>query len=79
MKNNPILQAISALGGSPEDVATTCRVSRQTVYNWLLAGRVKQLRHGILLADAMEQAGHPTTLRTLAGMPAKQATTKRAA
>lgn len=79
MKNNPILQAIAALGGSPEDVAAHCRVSRQTVYNWLLAGRVKQLRHGILLADAMEQAGHPIPLRALAGMPAARATAKRAA
>lgn len=79
MKNNPILQAIAALGGSPEDVAFLCKVSRQTVYNWLVAGRVRQLRHGILLADAMEQAGHPISLRALAGMPPARSTTKRAA
>jgi len=68
MDANPIQQAMTILGGRPEDVAVVCRVSAQTVYNWLAVGYCQQARHAVLLSEATMARGHGISVRTLAGM-----------
>jgi hypothetical protein len=64
-----IEEAIKWLGGSLEDVAVVARVTSQAVSLWRAAGRMNNARHVILVHEATVAAGHPVSMRRLAGLP----------
>jgi hypothetical protein len=53
IKSNPVEKAIRRLG-DVRSTATACGVTTQTVYLWLKAGYLTNLRLAFLLADAAD-------------------------
>ena len=51
-QKNPVAEARELLGGTFEDVAVICRVSRQAVWLWEKAGRIPDSRCAVLVAEA---------------------------
>ena len=61
-----VAEAVEALGG-PRRAALLVDVTRQTVHNWLAAGRIHQAMHCLAVAEILLARGHAVSLWELAG------------
>lgn len=54
-RQNTVGRAVMRIGGVRQ-VAGLCGVSTQAVYKWIEAGRLANIRHALLLADAADMS-----------------------